>query len=121
MLAQLVTHIPNKGERMVRYYSYYSNKSRGMRKKACSDDQVPALVGRQPPLTAARSTLDSSMRTGSARHGLFSSLIPWNRWAMDTEEMRREMVNTLCGPVRYLMPASTSLRSTSIAIVPLAL
>jgi hypothetical protein len=29
---------------MVRYYGYYSNKSRGMRKKAGSDDQVPALV-----------------------------------------------------------------------------
>jgi hypothetical protein len=43
-LAQLVTHIPNKGEQMVRYYGYYSNKSRGMRKKAGSADQVPALV-----------------------------------------------------------------------------
>jgi hypothetical protein len=41
---QLVTHIPNKGEQMVRYYGYYSNKSRGMRKKAGSDDQVPALA-----------------------------------------------------------------------------
>ena len=39
-LAQLVTHIPNKGEQMVRYYGYYSNKSRGMRKKAGSADQV---------------------------------------------------------------------------------
>jgi hypothetical protein len=29
-LAQLVTHIPNKGDQMVRYYGYYSNKSRGM-------------------------------------------------------------------------------------------
>ncbi len=29
---------------MVRYYGYYSNKSRGMRKKAGTDDQVPALV-----------------------------------------------------------------------------
>jgi hypothetical protein len=27
-LAQLVTHIPNKGEQMVRYYGYYSNNSR---------------------------------------------------------------------------------------------
>jgi Putative transposase len=35
-LAQLVTHIPNKGEQMVRYYGYYSNKSRGLRKKAGS-------------------------------------------------------------------------------------
>jgi hypothetical protein len=43
-LAQLVTHIPNKGEQMVRYYGYYSNKSRGLRKKAGSDDPVPALV-----------------------------------------------------------------------------
>ena len=52
-LAQLVSHIPNKGEqpveslkveRMVRYYGFYSNKSRGLRKKAGTDDQVPALI-----------------------------------------------------------------------------
>lgn len=43
-LAQLTTHIPNKGEQMVRYYGYYSNKSRGLRKKAGIDDQLPALI-----------------------------------------------------------------------------
>ena len=43
-LAQLVTHIPHKGEQMVRYYGYYSNKSRGLRKKAGTDDAVPALI-----------------------------------------------------------------------------
>ena len=43
-LAQLTTHIPNKGEQMVRYYGFYSNKSRGLRKKAGTDDQVPALI-----------------------------------------------------------------------------
>nr|WP_255405167.1 transposase [Thermoanaerobacterium sp. RBIITD] len=32
-LARLVTHIPNRGEQLVRYYGYYSNKSGGMRKK----------------------------------------------------------------------------------------
>ncbi len=41
---QRVSHIPNKGEQMVRYYGYYSNKSRGMRKKAGSDDQMLALA-----------------------------------------------------------------------------
>jgi hypothetical protein len=41
---QLVSHIPNKGEQMVRYYGFYSNKSRGLRKKAGTDDQVPALI-----------------------------------------------------------------------------
>ena len=43
-LARLVTHIPNKGEQLVRYYGYYSNKSRGMRKKKDGDNKVPALV-----------------------------------------------------------------------------
>ena len=43
-LAQLVIHIPNKGEQMVRYYAYYSNKSRGLRKKAGTDDAVPTLI-----------------------------------------------------------------------------
>jgi hypothetical protein len=43
-LAQLTTHIPNKGEQMVRYYGFYSNKSRGLRKKAGTDDDVPALI-----------------------------------------------------------------------------
>jgi hypothetical protein len=43
-LAQLATHIPNKGEQMVRYYGFYSNKSRGLRKKAGTDDAVLALI-----------------------------------------------------------------------------
>lgn len=32
-LAQLSLHIANHGEQMVRYYGWYSNKKRGMRKK----------------------------------------------------------------------------------------
>ena len=43
-LARLVTHIPNKGEQLVRYYGYYSNNSRGMRKKTENDVEMPALV-----------------------------------------------------------------------------
>ena len=43
-LARLVSHIPNRGEQLVRYYGYYSNKSRGMRKKAETDSQAPSLV-----------------------------------------------------------------------------
>jgi len=49
-LAQLTTHIPNRGEQMCRYYEFYSNKSRGMRKKAGEDDAVPALMS--PALTS---------------------------------------------------------------------
>jgi hypothetical protein len=29
---------------MVRYYGFYSNKSRGFRKKAGTDDDIPALI-----------------------------------------------------------------------------
>jgi hypothetical protein len=31
-LASVTQHIPNKGEHQIRYYGFYSNKSRGMRK-----------------------------------------------------------------------------------------
>ena len=48
-LAQLVTHIPNKREHMVRYYGYYSNKSRGLRKKAGKDTITPALIDSDLP------------------------------------------------------------------------
>ncbi len=43
-LARLVTHIPNRYEQTVRYYGWYSNKSRGMRKKAETDDAIPAVM-----------------------------------------------------------------------------
>jgi len=43
-LAQLVTHIPNRYEQTVRYYDFYSNKSRCLRKKADADDNIPAII-----------------------------------------------------------------------------
>ncbi len=43
-LARLVVHIPDKYEQPVRYVGYYSNKSRGMRKKAGTDDIAPSIA-----------------------------------------------------------------------------
>ncbi len=43
-VAQLTTHVPNRGEHMVRYYGYYSNASRGKRKKEGRDKDVQALI-----------------------------------------------------------------------------
>ena len=48
-LAHLVMHVPGRYEQTVRYYGYYSNKSRGLRKKAettlgaewCPHAQIP--------------------------------------------------------------------------------
>jgi hypothetical protein len=47
-LALLTTHIPNRGEQMVRYYGYYSNKSLSMRKKEGKDEPfgIRAMLGR---------------------------------------------------------------------------
>ena len=43
-LAALCSHVPNKGEQMVYYYGYYSDVSRGQRKKAKEDDLVPSIL-----------------------------------------------------------------------------
>lgn len=43
-LAAMCSHIPNRGEQMVRYYGYYSNVARGKRKKEESDDLVPCII-----------------------------------------------------------------------------
>jgi len=33
-IATITQHIPDKGAQLVRYYGFYSNKSRGLRKKS---------------------------------------------------------------------------------------
>jgi len=41
-LAAMCSHVPIKGEQMVRHYGYYSNVSSERRKKADQDGLVPA-------------------------------------------------------------------------------
>ena len=43
-IAAMCSHVPSKGEQMVRYYGYYSNVNRGRRKKAQTDDQIPYIL-----------------------------------------------------------------------------
>jgi hypothetical protein len=43
-LAAMCSHIPNRGEQMVRYYGWYSNASRGKRLKEGSDDTIPCIL-----------------------------------------------------------------------------
>lgn len=66
------------------------------------------LTGRHPPLAAAARILERSILTGSLRHGLSSSLMPWNLCAIEIDEIRREMVETLCAPRRCLIPVSVA-------------
>jgi hypothetical protein len=53
-LAAMCSHIPNRGEQMVRYYGYYSNVSRGKRKEAGTDDAIPCILEPQGELKAFR-------------------------------------------------------------------
>ena len=41
-LAAMCSHVPNRGEQMVRYYGFYSNVSRGKRKKQDQDGMIPS-------------------------------------------------------------------------------
>ena len=43
-LAAMCSHVPNRGEQMVRYYGHYSNVKRGKRKKEDRDDVVPNII-----------------------------------------------------------------------------
>jgi hypothetical protein len=43
-LAAMDSHVPNKGEQMVRDYGYYSNASWGKRKKQTGDTLIPSIL-----------------------------------------------------------------------------
>jgi len=48
-LAAMCSHVPDKGEQMVRYYGYYSNVARGKRIKDGADDKIPCIL--EPEMT----------------------------------------------------------------------
>jgi hypothetical protein len=52
-LAEFTQHIPPKGAHLIRYYGWYSNKARGMRRKAA--EAVAAATGDQAAPLPARS------------------------------------------------------------------
>ena len=54
-LAEFTQHIPPKGAHLIRYYGWYSNKSRGMRCKAAAALAPPMLQA-----TAARGRCDET-------------------------------------------------------------
>jgi hypothetical protein len=43
-LAAMCSHVPNKGEQMVRYYGLYSNVSRGKQKKQDEGGMIPSIL-----------------------------------------------------------------------------
>ena len=60
-LAYVSLHIPDKGEQLLRYYGWYSNKSRGLRKK---DKRSPSLI---PPVEEDLTPYQKQCRSAWAR------------------------------------------------------
>ncbi len=52
-LAEFTQHIPPKGSHLIRYYGWYSNKSRGMRKKAEAEASAESAGEEETPTAAA--------------------------------------------------------------------
>jgi hypothetical protein len=48
-LAAITQHIPDKGVQMVRYYGWYSNKMRGVRRRGLAPELVVRRPGISPP------------------------------------------------------------------------
>lgn len=44
-MAALCSHVPNRGEQMVRYYGYYSNASRGRHRKHEREEEATEIAG----------------------------------------------------------------------------
>lgn len=70
-LADILQHIPDKGEHPIRYYGYYSNKARGVRARKegdpSQDRQAPASPGKPDAPTPA-ATPQASPQASHRRH-----------------------------------------------------
>jgi hypothetical protein len=53
-LAAMCSHVPNRGEQMVRYYGWYSNVSRGKRRKRIEDGTIPHIIESDRSAAACR-------------------------------------------------------------------
>jgi hypothetical protein len=73
-LAAMCSHVPNKGEQMARYYGYYSNVSRGKRKKEDNDELTPSIL--EPDGNAGR----QAALCGPGLSGCFPFLILKKNW-----------------------------------------
>ncbi len=51
-IAEITTHIPNKGEQLIRYYGAYSNASRGKRRKEKVEEEPTEVIEVAPPLVS---------------------------------------------------------------------
>ena len=59
-LAAMCSHVPNKGQQMVRYVGFYSNVARGKRKKNDQDELIPSILEPHGPSGGIQTELGAS-------------------------------------------------------------
>ncbi len=69
-LAEFTQHIPPKGAHLVRYYGWYSNKARGLRRKAAAAEAAASGLPSPAGSDAARDNLPSPAGRGAGGEGL---------------------------------------------------
>ena len=61
-------HVPDRGEHLVRYYGWYSNRSRGDRKRSCrTTDEIETDAAGGPDSDTPESELTKAARSTWAR------------------------------------------------------
>ena len=99
-LAEFTQHIPPKGAHLVRYYGWYSNKARGMRRKAAAAE-------------AAASNLPSPSGRGAGGEGCLWSCSPSSRSPLFYTQHRVGLFPRSLAGVRFRRPSGQSKKSPS--------
>ncbi|MDP7445459.1 MAG: transposase [Candidatus Poseidoniia archaeon] len=67
-LKLLLQHVPDRGEHLVRYYGWYSNRSRGDRKRSCrTTDEIETDAAGGPDSDTPESELTKAARSSFTR------------------------------------------------------
>jgi len=125
-LEMLLQHVPERGEHLVRYYGWYSNRARGRRKAEVADAETPATVddgipeqvdpeasGAKTGCTSRNSRTEASggAASGSRRHhqgGL--------RMVSCGKSGRERVVGADSGPVAWSPPAAAESKFLSLSL-----
>ena len=68
MFHSFLQHVPDRGEHLVRYYGWYSNRSRGDRKRSCrTTDEIETDAAGGPDSDTPESELTKAARSTWAR------------------------------------------------------
>jgi hypothetical protein len=96
-LEMLLQHVPDRGEHLVRYYGWYSNRARGTRKAEIADpepvesviEEIPEQVDPEASRAAPCTTASRTGRSSRGYHGVARSVPCWG--ALNVRGLDRQL------------------------------